>query len=349
MTGNSLRIAVVGAGLVGRRHLEAIAGAGQRVGAVVDPDERSQALAERFQAPRFTSLSQMIDAGVADGVVIATPNQAHVPNGLDCVAAGLPILVEKPLATDVADGARLVEAAENAGVAVLVGHHRRHNPLIRKAREEIEAGALGRLIAVHGMFWLVKPDDYFEAAWRREEGAGPIFINLIHDVDLLRHLCGDIVSVQALEAHAARGFAVEDTAAILLRFANGALGTFSVSDAIPAPWSWELTARENPAYPASGQSCYMIGGSNGAMEVPSLRIWSHAGAKSWWAPIANRTPPVGQDDPLVAQIRQFAAVIRGEEDPLVSGRDGLQAIRIVEAVKRSARTGDSVACASVKA
>ncbi|MEM1045832.1 MAG: Gfo/Idh/MocA family oxidoreductase [Pseudomonadota bacterium] len=345
MTGNPLRIAVAGAGLVGRRHLEAIAGAGFSVGAVVDPDENAKALAERVKAPWFASLARMIDAGVADGVVIATPNQAHVPNGLACVAAHLPVLVEKPLATDGADGARLIEAAAAAGVPVLVGHHRRHNPLIQQAKAEIETGALGRLLAVHGMFWLVKPDDYFEAAWRRQDGAGPVFINLIHDVDLLRYLCGDIISVQAQEANAARGFAVEDTAAILLRFANGALGTFSVSDAIPAPWSWELTARENPAYPASGQSCYMIGGSEGAMEIPSLKVWSHTGAQSWWSPIASRTSPVGQGDPLIAQIRQFAAVIRGEEEPLVSGRDGLQALRIVEAVKHSARTGENVACA----
>ncbi len=68
-----------------------------------------------------------------------------------------------------------------------------------------------------------------------------------------------------------RGNPIEETAAILLSFANGALGTFSVSDTTAAPWSWELTARENPAYPATGQACYMIGGTEGALELPGLR------------------------------------------------------------------------------
>ena len=73
-------------------------------------------------------------------------------------------------------------------------------------------------------------------------------MNLIHDMDLLRHLCGEVTSVQAFESNAARGIR-EDSAVILLRFANGALGTVTVSDTIVAPWSWELTTGgENPAY-----------------------------------------------------------------------------------------------------
>ncbi len=104
-------------------------------------------------------------------------------------------------------------------------------------------------MSVEATCWLAKPDDYFEVAWRREAGAGPIFTNLIHDIDLMRALCGDVTSVQAIETNAIRGHAVEESAAVLLRFENGALGTLNVSDATVAPWSWETTSGENRGFP----------------------------------------------------------------------------------------------------
>jgi predicted dehydrogenase len=84
---------------------------------------------------------------------------------------------------------------------------------------------------VAGLWLLKKPDDYFNVAWRRERGGGPILINLVHDIDSLRFICGEIVEVQASTSNKVRGFGVEDTAALLLKFANGAIGTVTVSDA----------------------------------------------------------------------------------------------------------------------
>ena len=89
-------------------------------------------------------------------------------------------------------------------------------------------------------------------------------------IDDLRNLCGDVVGVQALQASAVRGFPVEDTAAMLLRFRNGALGTVSISDTVAAPWSWELTSGENKAYPRTDEFCYLIGGTEGSISIPRL-------------------------------------------------------------------------------
>ena len=266
----------------------------------------------------------------------------HVENGLEVVAAGVPAIVEKPIADDAASATRLVEAAEAAGVPLLVGHHRRYNPMIRKAREVIQSGRLGRVLTLHGSFWLMKPDDYFDVPWRREPGAGPVFLNLIHDVDLFRYLCGEVISVQALESNAVRGNAVEETAVILLRFASGALGTVNVSDSVVAPWSWELTTGENSAYPQQGESCYQIGGTHGSLTVPQLELWWNPGKRSWWESLARERVPYAPEDPLKAQIRHFCAVIHGEEAPLVSGREGLSTLKVIEAVKQSARIGSAV-------
>ena len=127
------RIAVIGAGLVGRRHVELVA-RGATLAAVVDPDPAAKALADRHGVPWFADLSECLRTREPEGAVIATPNQMHVEHGLACVAAGIPILVEKPIADNSTGAETLVEAAETAGVPLLVGHHRRHNPLIAEAK-----------------------------------------------------------------------------------------------------------------------------------------------------------------------------------------------------------------------
>ena len=137
-------------------------------------------------------------------------------------------MIEKPIADTVVDGARLCDTAEQANVPLLVGHHRRHNPLLTQARKIVGAGTLGKLVAVVGSAAFYKPDRYFqEMPWRSQPGGGPILINMIHEVDNLRVLAGEIVAVQATASRAVRGFPVEDTVAITLRFAKGGAGHFS--------------------------------------------------------------------------------------------------------------------------
>lgn len=342
MTG-PVRLAVVGAGLMGRRHIEhVVATPSASLAAIVDPTDAAKALAQHHAVPWFADFSDLIATQKPDGVIFATPNQLHVANGLDAVAAGLPALIEKPIADDLAAAARLVAAAEAARVPLLIGHHRRHNPMIQSAKAIVDSGKLGRIVSVHGFFWLLKPDDYFDVAWRREQGAGPILTNLIHDIDLLRYLVGEIVSVQAQTSNAVRGHAIEETAVALLRFANGALGTINASDSIVAPWSWEHTTGENPAYPQTEQFCYTLGGTHGSLTVPKLEIWSNADTRSWLEPFIVERSYAALQDPLRLQIEHFCRVVRGEDAPLVSGREGLETLRVVDAIKRAAGAGTLV-------
>lgn len=332
-----LRLSVVGAGLVGQRHVSAITRSEDAVVAsIVDPSDSAQQFATDGGYSRHQSLEALLSAERPDGIIIATPNALHLPQGLEVLDAGIPALIEKPLADDAASAAKLVAQAEACGVPLLVGHHRRHNPIIQAAKEKISSGALGEIVAVNGMCWLYKPDDYFNTKWRTQKGAGPVFINLIHDVDLMRHLVGEITAVEAFHANAVRGQEIEDTSVIILRFASGALGTLSVSDTIVAPWSWELTAAENPAYPETAQSCYFIGGTHGSLELPGLNVWAHEGHRSWWEAIHQTSFDVNSTDPLHAQIKHFCQVIRGETEPLVSGTDGLRSLQVISAIKRSA-------------
>ncbi|MEG9459515.1 MAG UNVERIFIED_CONTAM: Gfo/Idh/MocA family oxidoreductase [Methylobacterium ajmalii] len=190
-----------------------------------------------------------------------------------------------------------------------------------------------------------KPDAYFAGAnaWRREPGGGPLLINMIHEIGNLRALVGEIAAVQATASNAVRGFAVEDTVATTLRFANGALGTFLLSDTAAAARSWEQTSRENADYPTyPDEDAYTILGTEGSLAVPTMRVKRYAGARSWFEPFACETLAVERTDPLAEQIAHFAAVIRGEAAPLVSARDGLQNLRVVDAITRAARTSGTI-------
>ncbi|MCC6868923.1 MAG: Gfo/Idh/MocA family oxidoreductase [Burkholderiales bacterium] len=345
-----LRIAVAGAGLIGRRHLEEIAASTDCVPAgIVDPGPKAAEVAARFDVPLYATLGECL-AARPDGVIVATPNALHVEQALQCVIARLPVLVEKPLAHTVEAGEALVATAEKAKVPILVGHMRRHSPIMDTAIEVVRSGKLGKLVAVMGSAVFCKPaaDGYFDPPndWRRRPGGGPILINLIHEVDALRSLMGEIVAVQAQASNATRGFEVEDTVAITLRFAGGALGTFMLSDTAASPRSWEQTSQENKAYATyDDEDTYVVMGTHGSLAIPTMRLRTYASDadRSWFKPFASSVVPTTRADPLALQIAHFADVIRGRAQPLVSGRDGLRNLRVVDAIARAARDGGTIA------
>jgi predicted dehydrogenase len=337
-----LRIGVIGAGAFGRRHVEVLLGEPSCVIAgIADPTSDAAAFAAARGLPYFADHRQLL-AARPDGVIVATPNSLHAPVGLDCVAHGVPVLVEKPIAETVAAARALAEAASKAGVPLLVGHHRRHNPIIEAARDIVRGGGIGRLTAISALWLLQKPADYFATQWRREKGGGPVLINLIHDIDDLRFICGEITMVQAMTANGARGFAVEDTAAVLLCLAGGALATITVSDAVAAPWSWELTSGENPIYPPQRENCYLFAGTEGGLAVPSLKRWFYGENKGWTAPLLRERIAVEPADPMMRQLRHFCRVIRGEEAPRITGADATRTLEVAQSILEAAASGRPV-------
>lgn len=341
------RIAIAGAGVIGQAHIAAALGSATvRLSAIVDPSPGAAVLAARAGVPLYGTLEALLAEDRPDGLVLATPNALHVPQGLQCVAAGLPFLLEKPLATTVAEGEVMVRAVEQAGIPVLVGHHRAHSAIMARAKEVVQSGQLGRLVAVMGSATFYKPDSYFEGnAWRTQKGGGPILLNLIHEVHNLRMLCGEIVAVQAISSNAVRGFAVEDTVSISLRFASGVLGSFMLSDTAACPRSWEQTSQENKAYASDAhEDCYVIAGTNGSLSVPTMRLKTYARPedRSWCKPFEQGVVEMVRCDPIAQQMEHFGAVVRRVAAPLVSVQDGLQNLRVTEAIVEAAASGHTV-------
>lgn len=339
------RLAVVGAGAIGRTHIDRILRSPflTLVG-VADPSPAGEALARSVGAPWFADHRSLLEQARPQGVVVATPNATHVPVACDCLARGVPALVEKPIADSVADAQALVDAVARHQTPVLVGHHRRHNPINQRARALITEGVLGRIVSATALAMFLKPDSYFDTAWRRQAGGGPVLINLIHDIDMLRFLVGDIATVQAMDSRAIRGFEVEDTAAAVLRFDNGAVGTVVVSDTAASPWCWDFSAGEQNQYPRQNTPSHLIAGTQGSLSLPDLALWTYRGERHWHAEMTREQTMVHMADPYERQLLHFAAVIEQNTPPLCSALDGLRTLEATLAVHRAAASGQAVSC-----
>jgi predicted dehydrogenase len=340
-----LAVGIVGAGAIGRLHAGVIERSGFcRLAGIADPSPAGQTVAETCQVPYYPDHAALFEHAKPQAVIVATPNTTHVSIALDAIAAGIVPLVEKPVAESVDEGERLAAAAERTGVPVLVGHHRRHNPIIQAARSAVQGGLLGTLTNVTVLSAFYKHDAYFETAWRRSRGGGPILINLIHEIDLIRFVCGEIASVQAFTSNSVRGFEVEDTAAVLLRLTNGALATISLSDTAVAPWTWDLASGELSSYPPQPAplNSHYLSGTDGSLTLPGLEHWRYDGERSWFASITRDTVQAERASPYLAQLRHLCHLVRREELPVIDAADATRTLRATLAVVEAARTGKCV-------
>lgn len=332
-----LRIAVVGAGIIGGTHMTALERTGDmRLSAIVDPTDAAAGVAAARGVPHLRDVSDLVARRLADGAVVATPNETHVPIAEALLRAGVPALVEKPVANSVDEGRRLLAAVEATGVPLLVGHHRRHNPMLRAVRKAIDDGTFGRLVTATVTSTLAKPATYFDVAWRVAPGTGgPLLINLIHEIDMLRYFFGEVAQVTGLTSNASRGNVVEDAAAAILGFADGGIATLNVSDAACGPWAYDLTSGESPRFPVHDVHAHTYAGTRAGISLPDAAIWTHPGAPDWQTPMRRGKLAFTAGDPFVAQMRHFGAVIRGAAAPAVSCADGVANMRVIAAIKQS--------------
>ena len=337
------RLALIGAGIIGKTHIDRI----QRhpeltLAGIADPTPTGKAMAEGLGVPWAAEPGVLLDQVRPQGAIVATPNVAHVPVALECLARGIPALVEKPVADTLDEARKLTQTVARTGIPVLVGHHRRHNPINQRARALIEEGRLGHIVSATALATFLKPDPYFDVAWRRQAGGGPILINLIHDIDTLRFLLGEVAEVQAMDSHGVRDFEVEDTAAAVLRFASGALATVIVSDATTSPWCWDMCAGEQGQYPRQDVVSHQIMGTHGSLSLPDLGLWQYRGARGWHDELSHEATRVHAADPYTRQLEHFAAVIAGQAKPLCSALDGLRTLAATLAVHEAAVGGRTI-------
>lgn len=338
-----LKVAVVGTGLIGRKHIELIrANPRFELVATVNPSGRADDISGLLAVPNFASCSEMLASMEIGGVIVASPNETHADIAVELIHAGIPVLVEKPIAGTLEEGQRIIVAAQERGVPVLMGHHRRYNPIIREMSDIADSGRLGDLIGFSGVWSVYKPDPYYEAKWRTGPTGGPIMINLIHEIDYLHAMFGKVSAVGAMKGPKRRGHAGEEVVGVLLRLEQGAIGTIILSDGAASPWSWEQGTGENdPTFPMSRQNSYRFLFEKGGVEFPGLKIWSQP-KPSWHAhfiaeDLERLTTPMR--DVFARQIDHFYDVATGVAPPIVSARDGQEALNVALVVKRAIAEG----------
>ena len=332
-------LAVIGTGMMGRKHAELIAAnpSCSLVG-VCDIDPSRSTIAKDLDVRFYSVVEELLDRERPHGVIISTPNDNHSAVIEACVRLSVSVLVEKPLTDNIESARRIVQLADDTGTPILVGYHRRHSPFIQKARSIIMNGALGNLVAVSMLWALLKPDAYYEVAWRRNRpGGGPTLINLVHEIDSLRFICGEIDRVYAQASSTTRKLDVEDSLSISLSFANGGIGSILASDTAPSPWSYEATTHENPLYFESPENCYLFFGTLGSLSFPSMELWRYTdeNTRGWQHPLVNTLHNVTRADPLKLQLEHFCRVINRTEEPIVNAREGARSLSVALAVLES--------------
>jgi predicted dehydrogenase len=342
-----VRIGLIGLGLMGIPHARILKKVDEcDLVAAAEVDEKQKKVAEELGIKFYQNYEEMIAKESLQGVILALPNHLHAPIGIACAKKGLHLFVEKPIAQSVSEAERLVEAAKENKVQILVGHQRRFSSLVEKAREIVTGGELGRLVGVTITWALLKPGAYYEGpmSWRKEIGGGPILINLIHEIDTLRYICGEIEEVYAQVSNKVRNFPVEDTASITLRFQSGALGTVFLTDCTPSLTSWEGTTGENPLLYSDFGNCYHFFGTEASLLFPQMkrRYYADPAKTGWNYPITEQGYKINREDPYIKEFSHFCRVIQGQESPRTSGEDGKRTLEVTLAIKRSGETGQPV-------
>ncbi len=339
-----IKISVVGIGLMGLQHIKAINKSKLcTLHSIVEIKKNESLFKKKLNIPVYNSIEYLIKQNKPDAVIIATPNSLHEKQTIKFLKLKIPVLLEKPISDKITSAKKIIKAAKITRTPLLIGYHRRHNSIINVVKTIIKSGKLGRIVSANIIFWIYKHKKYFEEDWRISKGGGPLGINLVHDLDTICYLLGPITYVQAFTSNKIRKHKVEDTASVNLIFKSGALCTINISDTIVSPWSYELTAGENPAYPITNQSSYFIGGTKGSIKFPNIKIWYYKNERSWWNFIESKKVKTNKSyDTLINQINHFSKVVQKKIKPKVSGEDGLISLKIFDAITKSANSGKKI-------
>ncbi len=322
-----LTIALVGAGQMGRLHARVVGECDATVlGAVVDPAPEAARLAWAGRAEHHATVQALLAGPKPDAAIVAVPTARHAEAALPLLEAGIPVLVEKPIAATLEEGEALVAAAAASGVALAVGHVERFNPAVRALAEKLAVAELGRVFQLH-----TRRLSPFPA---RVGDSGVALDLATHDLDLMCEIAGRPLRVSAeldRRAHSDH----EDVLVATLRFESGAIGLLETN------WLTPTKVRQ-----------LSVTGERGMLVVDYLEqhltLYENAQERESWRTLdifSGVTEgnvirfAIPRVEPLRAQLEAFVAAVGGEAPVAVTGADGLRALRLALAVVESGREG----------
>ncbi len=350
-----LRIGLVGCGNISSTHQESIRSHPETVAlvAVCDVDEaRARAVAAGTPGCQaFGEWQAMLDTRVVEAVLVCLPHAEHLPVGLAAAHAGVHILVEKPMACTPEQGRQLVDAAERAGVTLMVAQHQRFEPTYRAVRRMIASGTLGDVFAasfecMQNMRAYAPPGHWlYDGAIA---GGGIIISVAIHRIDLLRFLLADEVTrVQAITGTHDPAFTngAEDLATGTLEFSKGTtVGFFTTYSAVHAPFgeSFMLFGERGTVHAVPPTGSYVgpaVVAADGLPATPPIHGFSD---QYTGFALVEPEPELPTSSPYANELLHFVACCRTGARPLSDGRDNLKTLAVVDAIYRSGRTRSPV-------
>jgi UDP-N-acetyl-2-amino-2-deoxyglucuronate dehydrogenase len=332
---------LVGCGRIAERHAELLAGhvEGAKLVAVCDVQEdRARALGEKYGAPWFTDMHEMMRTVECDVVSILTDSGSHARLTVEVAPYGKHVVVEKPMALDLRDADEMIRACDAAGIRLFVVKQNRFNVPIRKAREALEAGRFGKIVMGTVRVRWCRPQSYYDQdPWRgRWASDGGVLANQAsHHVDMLEWMLGDVVSVFAMARTALVDIEAEDTAAVLLRFRSGAIGIIEATTA---------------ARPKNLEGSLSILGENGAVVVGGFAL-NHMTTWQFTEPepgdedvLANYSvnPPDVYGFGHRAYYEHIVESMREGSPHLVDGLEGRRSLELITAIYESVESGQEV-------
>lgn len=340
----TVRYGIIGTGMIARVHAQAIRDAADsELVAVHDAvPERAAAFAREFGVPWDSDLATFLARRDVDAVTLATPSGSRADVAVPAARAGKHLLCEKPLEVTLERVDRIIAAADRAGVLLACVFQARTVGTVRRVREAISAGRLGRLVMANVQVPWFRSQEYFDGSpWRgtwRLDGGGALMNQSIHIVDLLLHFLGEPESVMAYtDTLAHQRIEVEDTAAAAIRFKNGALATIVA------------TTGAAPGFPRRLEVC----GTQGSVVLldEHLERWCLTGGETHYMEAAAElsemrgklsgaaNPTAISTDGHREQIEDLTRAILTGGAPMVCGREARRAVELILAIYRSAREG----------
>jgi predicted dehydrogenase len=322
----TLRVGVIGVGSMGRNHARIYADLPEtELVGVADADlDAATEIAGKYGAQPYHDFEKLLDDGQLDAVTVAVPTVEHLAVAIKVIESGINLLIEKPIAFNVEEGERIIEAANRAGVKLMIGHIERFNPAVLSLKQQLADGVLGRVFQIDA-----RRQGPFPA---RIADVGVVIDLAVHDLDVMRYITGEeIVRVYA-ETERRIHSSHEDLLTGLVRLDDGTVGTLTIN------WLTPTKIRE-----------LYVTGERGMFRVDyltqDLYFYENATADSadWETLRMLRGVSEGRmirhvvakKEPLRIEQEAFLAAVRGEINVPVTGEDGLKVLELAHAIVTS--------------
>lgn len=332
-----MKVGLIGTGAIAEKHAQAYARIGFQIAACTNRSEtKGRRFAERWNATYADDIVQLCRFPGLDYIDVCAFPDAHLEPVQTCAEIGRPVLLQKPIATNLQSAREIIGIADRAGITIGVVSQHRFDDSIQFLKRAIEDGRLGRILQADAYVKWFRSDEYYarpgKGTWATE-GGGALINQAIHQADVLLYLAGPVSAVQAMWQLGARhSIESEDIVNALLRFRSGATGVLQAATAL-----W-------PGYPERLE----VHGINGTAIVTGDRLthWDVKDDKAADpAPISTLISS-GSSDPMAIdltpferQFLEFAAAIRERRQPLTSGDAGFRALELVASIYEASRNG----------